>query len=228
MLIKKNKQTQQQQQTKQAPFSSCSGGALTILHDLHQLMEIFYHDRIVDVQVSIFPEHFTWRTLIRGGFKGEHQSSFLTLKTAVAKSNFTRWSTQILYMWCIWYMCLNLATIMRSLIHLELLFELVQHTLCLWISVPFNDVKPYTIEYYVLLLKVFSLTSPFSIYNPLSATPLMLVVSDWETDISRLMCWILIWLTETKARIECTLRTAQLWFTPINYMEISEIIYSCI
>lgn len=59
MLIKKNKQTQQQQQTKQAPFSSCSGGALTILHDLHQLMEIFYHDRIVDVQVSIFPEHFT-------------------------------------------------------------------------------------------------------------------------------------------------------------------------
>ena len=28
--------------------------------------------------------------------------------------------------------------------------------------------------------------------------------------------------------MECTLRTAQLWCILINYMEISEIIYSCI
>lgn len=60
----------------------------------------------------------------------------------------------------------------------------------------------------------------------LSATPLM-CVSEWERDIRSIMSWILICSSETEAHVKCS-RASQLCFGLINYMEISEIIYSCI
>lgn len=60
----------------------------------------------------------------------------------------------------------------------------------------------------------------------LGGARLMWVVSD--RDIWRLMCWILIRLSAGEACMKITHRTAQLSFLLINYMEITETIYSCI